>query len=191
MSCHGAGRWARTARYSGCSKKPWRGGFSRSRAGKPGTVSSQPQWTASVPIRWSAEVSRLMVPVAAPAARLASWYWRIWCVVNPAARAARPKKAARWAVRPRAVLTDRMPDLVVLEIGVDKVPQGRPLGAERARERRRGVCVTGGGGRDGLGRGHGLGSSLWWRPRVGATTSGRPLWVAQPEPSSAAVGGCP
>ena len=27
--------------------------------------------------------------------------------------------------------------------------------------------------------------------RVGATTSGRPLWVGQPEPSSAAVGGCP
>ena len=40
--------------------------------GKPGTVSSQPQWTASVPIRWRAEVSRLMVPVAAPAARRAS-----------------------------------------------------------------------------------------------------------------------
>ena len=35
-----------------------------------------------------------------------------------------------------------LPDLVVLEIGVDKVPQGRPLGAERARERRRGVCVS-------------------------------------------------
>ena len=30
-----------------------------------------------------------------------------------------------------------LPDLVVLEIGVDKVPQGRPLVAERARERRR------------------------------------------------------
>ena len=41
MSCHGAGRWARTARYSGCSKKPWRGGFSRRRSGKLGTVSSQ------------------------------------------------------------------------------------------------------------------------------------------------------
>ena len=94
-------------RYSGCSKKPWRGGFSRRRSGKPGTVSSQPQWTASVPMRWRAEVSRLIVPVAAPAARRASWYWRIWCVVSPAARAARPKKAARWAVRPRAVLTDR------------------------------------------------------------------------------------
>ena len=78
MSCHGAGRWARTARYSGCSKKPWRGGFSRRRSGKPGTVSSQPQWTASVHMRWRAEVSRLMVPVAAPAARRASWYWRIW-----------------------------------------------------------------------------------------------------------------
>ena len=26
----------RTARYSGCSKKPWRGGFSRSRSGKAG-----------------------------------------------------------------------------------------------------------------------------------------------------------
>ena len=53
------------------------GGFSRKRSGKPGTVSSQPQWTASVHIRWRAEVSRLMVPVAAPAARRASWYWRI------------------------------------------------------------------------------------------------------------------
>ncbi len=45
------------------------GGFSRRRSGNPGTVSSQPQWTARVPMRWRAEVSRLMVPVAAPAAR--------------------------------------------------------------------------------------------------------------------------
>ncbi len=36
-----------------------------------------------------------------------SWYWRIWCVVSAAARAARPKNAVRWAVRPRAVLWDR------------------------------------------------------------------------------------
>ena len=34
--------------------------------------------TARVHMRWRAEVSRLMVPVAAPAARRASWYWRIW-----------------------------------------------------------------------------------------------------------------
>ena len=33
-------------------------------------------------MRWRAEVSRLMVPVAAPAARRASWYWRIWYVVR-------------------------------------------------------------------------------------------------------------
>ena len=70
-----------------------------------------------------------MVPVAAPAARRASWYWRIWCVVSAAARAARPKKAARWATRPRAVLWDReLPDLVVLEIGVAEIAQSRPLG---------------------------------------------------------------
>ena len=30
-------------------------------------------------------------------------------------------------------------DLIVLEVGVDEGPQGRPLGAERARERRRGA----------------------------------------------------
>ena len=102
-----------------------------------------------------------MVPVAAPAARRASWYWRIWCVVNVAARAARPKKAVRWATRPRAVLRDReLPDLVVLEVGVAEISHVRPLGAERARRRRRCACVTRGGGRDGLVRGHGLGSSL-------------------------------
>ena len=31
-------------------------------------TASQPQWTASVHMRWRAEVSRLIVPVAAPAA---------------------------------------------------------------------------------------------------------------------------
>ena len=53
-----------------------------------------------------------------------------------------------------------LPHLIVLEVGVAEGPQGRPLGAERARERRRCTCVTGGGGRDGLVRGHGLGPSL-------------------------------
>ena len=36
MSCHGAGRWARTARYSGCSKKPWRGGILAEAVGEAG-----------------------------------------------------------------------------------------------------------------------------------------------------------
>ena len=48
------------------------GGILAEPVGKPGTVSSQPQWTASVSMRWRAEVSRLMVPVAAPAACRAS-----------------------------------------------------------------------------------------------------------------------
>ena len=34
-------------------------------------------------------------------------------------------------------LGPELPDLVVLEVGVAEVPQGRPLGAERARGRRR------------------------------------------------------
>ena len=53
-----------------------------------------------------------------------------------------------------------LPDLIVLEVGVAEIAQGRPLGAERARARRRGACVTGGGGRAGLVWGHGLGSSV-------------------------------
>ena len=50
--------------------------------------------------------------------------------------------------------------LVVLEVGIAEIPQGRPLGAERARERRRRAGGTGGGCRAGLVRGHGLGPSL-------------------------------
>ena len=50
-----------------------------------------------------------------------------------------------------------LPHLIVLEVGVAEISQGRPLGAERARERRRRAGVTGGGGRAGLVRGHGLG----------------------------------
>ena len=36
MSCHGADRWVRTARYSGCSKKPWRGGILAQAVGEAG-----------------------------------------------------------------------------------------------------------------------------------------------------------
>ena len=72
-----------------------------------------------------------------------------------------------------------LPDLVVLEIGVDKVPQGRPLGAERARGRHRRAWVTGGDGRDGFGRGHGRGSSSWWRPRAGGVRPHSLWWARQ------------
>ena len=69
-----------------------------------------------------------------------------------------------------------LPDLVVLEIGVDEGPQGRPLGAEGARWRCR-AGGTVGGGRDGFVRGHGLRPSL-----VAAAAGGvRPhsLWGAR------------
>ena len=63
--------------------------------------------------------------------------------------------------------------LIVLEVGVAEISQGRPLGVERARGRRCCACVTGGGGRAGLVRGHGLGPSL-----VAATGRGRPSTFA-------------
>ena len=43
-----------------------------------------------------------------------------------------------------------LPDVVVLEVGVDEGPQGRPLGADGARWRCR-AGGTGGGGRAGCG----------------------------------------
>ena len=77
MSCHGADRWVRTARYSGCSKKPWRGGILAQAVG-----GSRARCRASSSDGEGAHAMegrgfRLMVPVAAPAARRASWYWRI------------------------------------------------------------------------------------------------------------------
>ena len=71
-----------------------------------------------------------------------------------------------------------LPDLVVLEIGVAEISQGRPLGAERARERRRRAGGTRGGCRAGLVRGHGLGPSLWW-PRASGVRPHSLWWAAQ------------
>ena len=70
-------------------------------------------------------------------------------------------------------LGPELPDLVVLEVGVAEISQGRPLGAERARARCRRAGGTGGGGRAGLVRGHGLGPSL-----VAATGRRRPSTFA-------------
>ncbi len=71
-----------------------------------------------------------------------------------------------------------LPDLIVLEVGVAEISQGRSLGAERARERRRRACVSGGGCRAGLVRGHGLGPSLWW-PRASGVRPHSLWWARQ------------
>ena len=72
-----------------------------------------------------------------------------------------------------------LPDLIVLEVGVDEISQGRSLGAERARRRCRCACVTGGGDRAGLVRGHGLGSSSWWPPRASGVRPHSLWWARQ------------
>ena len=66
-----------------------------------------------------------------------------------------------------------LPDVVVLEVGVAEISQGRPLGAERARGRYRRAGGTWGGCRAGLVRGHGLGPSL-----VAAASRRRPSTFA-------------
>ena len=76
-------------------------------------------------------------------------------------------------------LGPELPDLVVLEVGVAEISQGRPLGAKRARRRYRRAWVTGGGGRAGLVRGHGLDSSLWWRPRADGVRPHSLWWARQ------------
>ena len=71
-----------------------------------------------------------------------------------------------------------LPDLVVLEVGVDEISQGRPLGVERARGRRHRAGGTGDGCRAGLVRGHGLGPSLWW-PRASGVRPHSLWWARQ------------
>ena len=71
-----------------------------------------------------------------------------------------------------------LPDLIVLEVGVAELAQGRPLGAEGARGRRRRVGGIGRAGRTGVVRGHGRGPSCL------AAAGGRPvgppsLWGAR------------
>ena len=60
-----------------------------------------------------------------------------------------------------------LPHLIVLEVGVAEISQGRPLGAEGARQRYRRVGDVGAGWPSRVVWVHGRGSSLWWRPRAG------------------------
>ena len=140
MSCHGAGRWARTARYSGCSKKPWRGGVLAEAVGEaghgvePAPVNSE--GAHAVERRGLAVDGAGGRPGGAPGelilANLIGGQRGGPCGAAEA-RGEMGGPAAGGALGPE------LPDLVVLKVGVDEIAQGRPLGAERARERRRGA----------------------------------------------------
>ena len=129
MSCHGAGRWARTARYSGCSKKPWRGGFSRRRSGKPGTVSSQPPVDGEG--AHAVEGRGLAIDGAGGRPGGASGELVLADLIG--GQRGGPRGAAEAGDEmgdPAAggALGPELPDLVVLEVGVAELAQGRPLG---------------------------------------------------------------
>ena len=70
-----------------------------------------------------------------------------------------------------------LPDLIVLEVGVAEISQGRPLGAKRARRRCR--CVGGGGWRASRSRAGSWAGSLWWRPRAGGVRPHSLWWARQ------------
>ena len=141
MSCHGAGKWARTARYSGCSKKPWRGGFSRRRSGKPGTVSSQPapvdgEGAHAVEGRGLAVDGAGGGPGGTPGELVLADLVR---GERGGPRIAAEERGEMGGAAAGGAVGPELPDLIVLEVGVAEISQGRPLGAERTRERRRGV----------------------------------------------------
>ena len=134
MSCHGAGRWARTARYSGCSKKPWRGGFSRSRVGEAGH-GVEP---APVDGERAHPVERRGLPVDGAGGRPGGAPGELILANLARGQRSGPRVAAEEGGEmgdPAAggAVGPELPDLVVLEVGVAEISQGRSLGAERAR----------------------------------------------------------
>ena len=125
-------------------------------------------------MRWRAEVSRLMVPVAAPAAR------RVELILadlvggqGGGPRVAAEERGEMGGPAAGGTVGPELPDQVVLEVGVDEVPQGRPLRAECARGRCRRAGGVGAGWPSRFVWVHGRGSSF-----PAATGRGRPSTFA-------------
>ena len=115
-----------------------------------------------------------MVPVAAPAARRASWYWRnLIRGQRGGPRGAAEEGDEMGDPAAGGARGPELPHVVVLEVGVAELAEGRPLGAERARGRCRRVGGTGGAGRAGLVRGHGILRRGSGRAPCGALGDGR------------------
>ena len=137
MSCHGAGRWARTARYSGCSKKPLAGRILAEPVGEAGH-GVEP---APVDGERAHPVERRGLPVDGAGGGPGGAPGELILADPVRGERGGPRGAAEegdemGGPAARGALGSELPDLVVLEVGVDEDPQGRPLEAERARGRR-------------------------------------------------------
>ncbi len=138
MSCHGAGRWARTARYSGCSKKPWRGGILAEAVGEAGH-GVEP---APVDGERAHAVEGRGLPVDGAGGGPGGAPGQLVLADLVGGQGGGPRGAAEergemGGPAASGALGPELPDLIVLEVGVAEISQGRPLGAERARQRRR------------------------------------------------------
>ena len=173
MSCHGAGRWARTARYSGCSKKPWLGGILAQAVGEAGH-GVEP---APVDGEGAHAVEGRGLAIDGAGGRPGGAPGELVLADLVGGQGGGPRGAAEEGGEmsdPAAggALGPELSDLVVLEIGVAELAQGRPLGAEGARGRCRCAGCTGGAGRAGVVRGHGRGPSCL--AAAGGRPSGHP-----------------
>ena len=138
MSCHGAGRWARTARYSGCSKKPWRGGILPQAVGEAGHgVEPAPvdgEGAHAVEGRGLAIDGAGGRPGGAPGELVLADLIR---GQRGGVRGAAEEGGEMGDPAAGGARGPELPHVVVLEVGVAELAQGRPLGAEGARGRRR------------------------------------------------------
>ena len=140
MSCHGAGRWARTARYSGVFEEALAGGILPQAVGEAGHgVEPAPvdgEGTHAVEGRGFPIDGAGGRPGGAPGQLVLADLIR---GQRGGPRVAAKERGEMGGPAAGGALGPELPDVVVLEVGVDEVPQGRPLGAERARGRRRGA----------------------------------------------------
>ena len=160
MSCHGAGRWARTARYSGCSKEALAGEILPQAVGEAGH-GVEP---APVDGEGAHAVEGRGLAIDGAGGRPGGAPGELVLADLIGGQRGGPRVAAKAGDEmgdPAAggARGPELPDVVVLEVGVAELAQGWPLGAEGARGRCLCAGCTGGAGRAGVVRGHGRGPS--------------------------------
>ena len=179
MSCHGAGRWARTAEVFGVLEEALAGGILPQAVGEAGHgVEPAPvdgEGAHAMEGRGFAIDGAGGRPGGAPGELVLA---DLIGGERGGPRVAAEEGDEMGDPAAGGAPGPELPDLIVLEVGVAELAQGRPLGAECARGRRRRAGCTGGAGRAGVVRGHGRG------PSCVAAAGGRPvgppsLWGAR------------